>query len=554
MKFIPGGPPRYAHQRAGLRRLIETRGRCALLFEPGAGKTPTTLDYLALLALKSQRLVDGVPEARVLVISPKAAIDNWIIQAERFVSPQVNVWSEVLGGSIKQRAEAIASRGPNRPARMPKGITRREEESIRHRGRHLRKAELTYFRGDPGPRRGPSDIQGKPRLVLLSTNLDTFSSRARVGSRTMADLLMDAVRAFQPDAIVVDEMHKIKSPTSNMSRLIARIGGLTSRRIGLTGTVMPKGPMDVFAQWRFIEPTAFGDIDPRTRERRKATYDGFVRQFGVKGGFMGREIIRYINLDRLQAIMSDNSIVVKKEDALDLPKTKDVVVPITLDQREQRIYDDMKKDLSTRLSGSTTASVPNRLTQMLRLRQITAGHLPDDLGQVQRIGTSKIDAVRSLANDTLEGEKRVVVFALFKHEIEDLAKALQVDGTDVLVIDGRTPDDKRLAIRRRFGSDDPRRIILVAQVQTISLSVNELVTASHAIFATLSQRRDDVVQARDRLNRIGQTKPSTFWFVLARGTVDEVIYKSHEERTNLESSILRHIQGIEDPVEMQDYA
>ena len=81
----------------------------------------------------------------------------------------------------------------------------------------------------------------------------------------------------------------------------------------------------------------------------------------------------------------------------------------------------------------------------------------------------------------------------------------------------------------------------MAQIKTMSLAVNELVTASHAIFGSLSQQRDDYIQARDRLDRIGQTQPVTFWHVIVPGTVDEVILKSHRDRTDLENAMLRHI-------------
>jgi hypothetical protein len=60
-------------------------------------------------------------------------------------------------------------------------------------------------------------------------------------------------------------------------------------------------------------------------------------------------------------------------------------------------------------------------------------------------------------------------------------------------------------------------MILIAQTRTMSLAVNELVTASHAVFGSLSLQRDDMIQARDRLNRIGQTRPVTFWYALAPG-------------------------------------
>lgn len=839
MKFEPAGPPRYAHQKKALRRIIETRGVHALLMEPGTGKTAVALDYLSILALKNIHDVGGIREVRALVISPKAAVDNWVLQAETYVHPGVNVWAEALGGSIKQKAETFASRGPF--DFKPRGYARMKDRKQQpHRGINSDRAELLWTRGASTRRPiGPADITalGRPRLILLSTNLDTFASRASSGSGTIADTLVKAVTKFEPDVIVVDECHpagthvetpagprpieelkvgdevlcyngegvettrithtfkreteeplwalgglkatpehpvwtetrgfvpisdleagdevvrvlrgdvlavpgeddatvlfevvqqaghvpgpagasrtagrppagdtlpaggrfevvgslagalesvsepgglsswlgddaveawlddaergkwdgvdlasaptftetrlgygsrgdyrlggtvlwlpeslqgghrgsgdddrggdrwgvssvaegsgpaegrvppedrlgrvslhepagsdgpgqrrhvynieteagtyiaggyvvhnshKIKGPSSNTSRLVARIGERTDRRLILTGTVMPHSPMDVFAQWRFLKTTAFGEI--RDGERQRASFTGFQRKYGVMGGFMGREVVSYRNLDEMQAIMADNATVVRKEDALDLPQMTDTVIPITLSSAEQRAYEDMKKNLAASLASGQLATAPNKLAQMMRLRQITSGHLPDGNGAVAQVGTSKVDAINSLVTDTLAGEKRVVVFGVFRQEIADIEAAIsnaRGEPTDVIVITGDTAPDERLSIRRRFGSSDPRRIVLIAQVKTISLSVNELVTASHAVFATLSLQRDDLVQARDRLNRIGQTRPCTFWYPLARGTVDEITYRSHQGRTDLEAAVLEHVR------------
>lgn len=67
--FIPEGPPRYRHQKIGLRKLIECRGTAALLFEPGTGKTATALDYLSLLALRNPERSHLMRFARVLPVT-----------------------------------------------------------------------------------------------------------------------------------------------------------------------------------------------------------------------------------------------------------------------------------------------------------------------------------------------------------------------------------------------------------------------------------------------------------------------------------------------------
>lgn len=529
MKFEPGGPPRYRHQRQGLRKIIETNGVCALLFDPGTGKTATALDFAGVLALKK-----GV--ARVLVVAPLAAIDTWVLQAAIYVSPQVHYWAEALGGTIRERSEALASRGgdPFRATKFRKGQARDAAYVQRSLAWNASIAMDPKF----GPGALPDD---RPHLIIEVINMDTLSSRAARGSVTMADVFLNGFKRFNPDLVIVDESHKIKSASGNTSRLLDRMGSRVSHRMLLTGTVMPHSPLDIYAQWRFLDPYAFGF------EGRTATWEGFKTQYAVMGGFMGKEAIGYQNLDKMQDIMARSSMVVRKADALDLPPTKDVIVPVDLSAKERKAYDQMRESLAATLDLGEV-NVPNRLTQMLRLRQITSGHLPLPDKSLAIIGDSKVRVINSIVNDTLEQERRLVVFSFFTHEVHALAEMLANKNTQVETITGATKSSRRLQIRARFGlpaEADPQRIVLVAQIKTISLSVNELVTANHAIFGSLSQQRDDLIQARDRLDRIGQTVPVTFWFPMVPGTVDEVIFHSHQRRTNLENAMLRHIKEVQ---------
>ena len=532
--FKPGGPPRYDHQKRGLNHLVRNGGIGALLFDPGLGKTAVVIDYASVLALKLPH-----PEVKVLVICPLVAVDTWVDQMGKWVSPDVNYWAEALGGTMLQRAEALASRGGNFYAKqLSKGpYTFSGDERTAHTQRAIAQAS----KPEVDRSYGPNAVEG-PKIILEVVNIDTFSNRTRVGSRTMADVMLDAVKRYGPDVIVIDESHKIKSASSNVSRLMARLSPVTKRRILLTGTVMPSGPLDVFGQWRFLDPFAFG-YKQAGGTWKQATFGGFKNRFAELGGWMGKEVVGYRNLDEMQKIMAKSSVVARKEEALDLPKTTDATLRVDLSPREQKAYADMKKQLATDIARNVQASTTSMLTQMMRLRQITSGHLPSDDGQMHVIGESKVRTIKSLIQDTLVGEKRIVIFALFTQEIEMLSKALREKGTEVMTISGKTPKDERIAMRKRFGSDDPKRMIMIAQIKTMSLAVNELVTASHAIFASMSQQRDEYIQARDRLNRIGQTRPVTFWHCIAPGTVDEVVMKAHSDRTDLETAMLRHIQG-----------
>ncbi len=483
--------------------------------------TAVVLDYASLLALKSP-----TGHAKVLVLAPLAALDSWVNQAPTFVGNGIDLHAEALGGGLMQRAETLRARGAG--------------DYIKN----ISKAHATARKGSEPLARLALGIPG---LTILAVNFDSFSSRRQVGSRTMADVMTEAVKAFGPDLLVADESHRLKSPGSNTSRAVARVARTVKRRVILTGTVMPHSPMDVFGQWKFLEPTAFGALQP-DGTRRDATFGSFRSQYAKMGGWMGKEIVGFKNLNRMQQIMAQNATTATKDEALDLPPVTDVQVPIDLDRNESRAYQQMVDDLVVKLTGDEAASVPNRLAQLMRLRQITGGFLKADDGSVVDVGQTKVKTVESIVNDTLAGEKRVVVFAHFRHEIDRLMSALQAGAskdTEVVKIDGGTPNGERIKIRQRFGDrsiDD--RIILVAQTRTMSLAVNELVTASHAVFASLPERRDDITQARARLDRQGQTRPVTIWTVLAPRTVDEVLLKSYHDRTDLEAAMLDHIKAV----------
>lgn len=551
VKFIPKGVKRFEHQKAGLRKMIETGGVTALLFDPGLGKTATVLDYASILALKSR-----TNEARVLVVAPLAAVDTWVIQSEAYVHDGVNVWAEVVGGSIRQRAAALSSRGgqPVRsvPERGPRDGWQGPRAAYWHR------AWARHIRGGSGVAcEGPDGLgTDKPRLIIEVINLDTLASRnpicrchwetkcpdKRTRSITLADAVVEGIRRYNPDLVVVDESHKIKLVTGNASRVMARVGEFVNRRVILTGTVMPHSPLDVFAQWRFLQPYAFG-TKLADGTVKKATFGNFKSRYAQLGGWMGKEVIGFQFLDEMQRIMSENAIVARKEDSLDLPPVTEIVVPVHLSATEKRAYKNLADNLYVDLpTGRVT--IDNWLTQSMRLRQITSGHMPDDNGVMQFLGKSKVNVIKSIVHDTLTAEKRIVIFCNFTEEINMLCKELAKQGTEVLRITGGTSTAERMAMRKRFGSDDPARLVMVTQVKTMSLAVNELVTSAHAIFGSLSRQRDDLIQAIDRINRMGQTRPMTVWFALAPGTVDEVILKSHKDRTSLEAAMLDHIKQV----------
>ena len=56
----------------------------------------------------------------------------------------------------------------------------------------------------------------------------------------------------------MDESHRLKSPSGQISRWASQIADRSVRRLALTGTPMPHSPMDIYAQYRAVDKTIFG--------------------------------------------------------------------------------------------------------------------------------------------------------------------------------------------------------------------------------------------------------------------------------------------------------
>lgn len=366
---------------------------------------------------------------------------------------------------------------------------------------------------------------------------------AVVGYSTFAgrkdkDDVLKAVKKMAPDIIICDEGHALRG-MSNTSRLMARVGRLVPRRLLLTGTPMPNGYGDLYTQWAFLDPEAW------VKDGKFMAYGSWQQEFCVMGGFQGKQVVAYKNVDALKEKITKHSSSVKKEDCLDLPPTTTVVHRFALDAKEQRVYDAMLKDLLVVINDETITAA-NKIVSILRLRQITSGFLPLEDGSVKQIGNSRHDIAVDLIENILASENRVVVFGWSRHEIDRLATSLDVHmwgGTTVFRITGDTPQSARDEVLKEFGSDDPGRKVLVAQISTLNAGVNELVSASNALYLSMTNSRADFEQSKGRLDRPGQTKPVTYHVVAADNTIDTHLLRVMEGKANMEDDLLNYVRS-----------
>lgn len=358
-----------------------------------------------------------------------------------------------------------------------------------------------------------------------------------------------AAMTFQPfaawalsqkwDVVVLDESHNVKAPGGVWSQFTKKLSGRAERRLCLTGTPMPHSKLDAYAQYRFLDQGVFGSSFARFRMR-----------FAVMGGFEGREVTGWQNEEAFDRDFSSLAYVCRADDVLDLPAGHHVVRRFKLGAKAAKAYNEMERNYIAELDDGESAEASNVLARLLRLAQITSGHLPverkcprcDGKGctvcgdgfyhETVPVGTDKAD----LLAEVLDGlNEPVAVFARFVHDLDAIERVAVALGRTYGEISGRRSD---LAEGATF---PPNTSILGVQIQAGSEAI-DLTRARYAIYYSVGFDNGKYRQSLRRTRRPGQERPVTYFHLLAQGTVDEAELATLESNENVVQGVLERVR------------
>lgn len=452
----------YKHQLKALKRLLKQGYGGALLFEPRTGKTKTTIDWLSILY--QQKKID-----RAIIVAPNRVLGTWVNEFH-IHSPMpvhITVWD----------AEA---RRLGVPAFLP-GV--------------MNVLILNY------------EAFATPGRKLASGRRSRASGRFKVRS----DLLK--WMAGKPTAGVLDESHKIKSPSGRAANLIVTMHRNFAYKVILTGTPITKEKriFDIYMQWSFLNPARFADY---------STVAQFKQRYGVwlkKDGYS--KFLRGQNLNELHRRIAKDAIIVRRDHCFDLPPREDIIHYVDLQPRTRQAYIEMAEEMVAKIEDGVYAEAPIKLVQGLRLSQLTSGFITDENRQIHRLGLEKANALQELLEVRFEVDDKVVVVAKYKVDmnlIEDMGKAL---GVPVWSIRGevsrRESDDNLVAFRNHEGAG-----MIVLQPAASSLGI-DLSSAAHMIWYSHTPSWVDFTQCCDRIAL--SRRSTTFTHLVARHSVDEIL-------------------------------
>lgn len=335
--------------------------------------------------------------------------------------------------------------------------------------------------------------------------------------------------------MAIDESTTIKNPKAKRTRHLIKLAPLADYRRILTGFPITKAPLDLYSQCYFLSPNLLGFSSYYAFSARYA-----ITQARRMGAHSFQQIVGFQKLEELQQSIKDFSIRKTKDQCLDLPAKVYTKRYVELTDEQKKAYGTMKQKALMILEDEVFSTM-NVLTQIMRLQQVVAGSLRNEEGETIVLKNNRVRAVLDLLEET---SGKVVVFAVFQTDIQQLEKAIAAKFGEKSVASyyGKTPQDDRQKIIDKFQDPDSELRYFISNPQTGGRGIT-LTEASTMIFYSNSYDLELRVQAEDRIHRIGQDKSCTYVDLVSKDTVDEKILQNLLSKVKISNEVLGEIRN-----------
>jgi SNF2 family DNA or RNA helicase len=372
----------------------------------------------------------------------------------------------------------------------------------------------------------------------------------------------DAMGAIPWDLVILDESHYIKNPNAQRSKACRRMNELTGKRMVLTGTPIGNSVMDLWSQMEFTNSGMSGFM----------TYNNFRKFYGVfekrnpVSGFGVEKLTGMKNLPLIQERLVRTSFsITKKEANLNLPEKVYDVYEVGMSARGAEFYAQLQKQLAIEIQQaqeSKTCTAEHILTRLLRLAQITSGHVKWDneydeegneiahgkLEQIDLVNT-KTSAIIDILKEEAENDNncKTIIWCTFVEDIRVVSAALDAEGIKYAQYYGGVPDKDRDEMVRKFNFD-PEVKVFIGNPQSAGEALNlvgydwnvqpsQLQTyTGRMVFFSQNWSMIQRSQAEDRAHRRGTRQVVRIADLQVPGTIDEEIRACvHLKRFNANS-------------------
>ncbi len=361
----------------------------------------------------------------------------------------------------------------------------------------------------------------KQRLKALATPADIY-----VINRENTPWLVEHFKNAWPfDMVVLDESSSFKNGQSKRFKALRLVRSRIKRIVELTGTPASNGLEDLWAQIYLLDGGA----------RLGTTMGAYRAKYFLPGRRNQTTIFDYKpkegSFEMIKAAISDICISMKAEDYISLPDVVQNEVPVVLNAKGKKAYEQLERDLLLQVDEEMiTAGSAGVLTG--KLLQLCNGAIYSEDKKPVVVHDCKIDAFMELV-EQLNGQ-HALVFYNFQHDRDRLMTALASTKLRVRVYSQAKDEADWNA-----GKID----ILLAHPASCGYGLNLQQGGHHAIWFGLVWSLEQYEQANKRLHRQGQSHPVVIHHLVVQGGMDESVMAALKSKGDMQDALMAALKA-----------
>ena len=325
---------------------------------------------------------------------------------------------------------------------------------------------------------------------------------------------------FDFDMVVIDELSSFKSHQSKRVRALRKVRPKVGRIVGLTGTPVPNGLMDLWAEINLL------DMGERLGRYITRYRDEYFKPDKRNGAI----VYSYKPLpdaeERIYGKISDICVSMKAADYLEMPERVDNIIEVGMNDKETAMYKRLEKEMLLPFADGDIDAV-NAASLSNKLLQLANGAVYDENGKVRKIHSRKLDELEDLI-EAANG-KPVLVYYSYKHDRDRISERFNAR---------EIKDDKDIS---EWNAGKIQ--LAIAHPASCGHGLNLQSGGSTIVWFGLTWSLELYQQANARLYRQGQKNTVVVHHIITKGTVDEKVMTALKNKDIGQASLMEAIKA-----------
>lgn len=360
-------------------------------------------------------------------------------------------------------------------------------------------------------------------------------------SSTRMPQLMEALRSWKPEVLVLDECHLVKNPTAMVTKEITKIADKSIFKYLMTGTPVLKNAMDLYSQFRILDGGAtFGDSFFIFRKRYFVDKNAHM----PRANYFPKWDVRPESMNFFNSALARVACMARKEECLSLPPLIEERVLCGMGAEQAKVYESMKQEFVAFVADKRGGDEPIALVasfaivKSIRLQQILAGFVLREDGSAQWFDdVPRLESLKELLEQVAGAGEQVIVWCDFTHCYSVLLDILEKVGLPPALLSGTVTAEQKSEAIEGFKSGKYRALVANPQSGGAGL---DLYNARVAIYYTRPYNSGAFWQSQGRNYRGGSEmhEKVLHYHLYCEGTMDEVIMQCLLSKGDIAKAIL----------------